>query len=227
MPRRPYDSARETNRPGREAKQSSARAPRSFARVVSPPRRMLHTDAAAVWRRYRREQEKQHHRRGRGRTWTIQTHRQKPRPYGSTRPAWRLYHTGAQIWTTPERECPAPYRAASGKCPKASTLQKGAKHRPPERNTRGGGGLFCSSQKKANRRGKGKRAGAEIEPPPKDKKRTAAVLRLHTQPKAPAPLCGDYTTANKRPPPFVGDGRNQRINSINLISNSLSTQRQR
>ena len=50
---------------GRRNKAAPAR-PVLLPRVVSPPRRMLHTDAAAVWRRYRREQEKQHHRRGRG-----------------------------------------------------------------------------------------------------------------------------------------------------------------
>ena len=41
---------------------------------------MLHTDAAAVWRRYRHEQEIQHHRRGRGRTWTTQTTKENEPP---------------------------------------------------------------------------------------------------------------------------------------------------
>ena len=216
--------------PGRRQNKAAPARAVLLPRVVSPPRRMLHTDAAAVWRLT--DTSRRYNTTGAGKRGQYRHTDKSPARMGAPR-VEAIPYAPPQIWTTrtirttPERECPAPYRAARGERPKASTLQKGAKHHPPERNTRGGGGLFCSSQKKANRRGKSKRAGAGIEPPPKDKKRTAAVLRLHTQPKAPAPLCGDYTTANKRPPPFVGDGRNQRINSINLISNSLFTQRQR
>ena len=142
---------------GRRNKAAPAR-PVLLPRVVSPPRRMLHTDAPAVWRRYRHEQEKQHHRRGRGQyrhTDKSPARMGAPAPRGGYTIQAPKYGQRGQYAQRPKENEPPAYRAASGKCPKASTLQKGAKHRPPERNTRGGGGLFCSSQKKANEQARG------------------------------------------------------------------------
>ena len=154
-----------TTAPGRRQNKAAPARAVLLPRVVSPPRRMLHTDAAAVWRLT--DTSRRYNTPGVGERGQYGHTDKSPARMGAPR-VEAIPYAPPQIWTTwtirttSERERPAPYRTARGKRPKASTLQKGAKHHPPERNTRGGGGLFCSSQKKANRRGKGKRAGAGV-----------------------------------------------------------------
>ena len=151
MPRRRYDSARETNRPGREAKQSSARAPRSFARVVSPPRRMLHTDAAAVWRLT--DTSRRYNTTGAGERGQYRHTDKSPARMGAPR-GEAIPYAPPQIWTTrtirttSERERTARVSHSKRRTPQSLNTAKGRKA-PPARKKytrRGRAILFVSKE---------------------------------------------------------------------------------
>ena len=189
---------------------------------------MLHTDAPAVWRRYRTS------RRNTTGAGVDNTDTQTKAP-----PVWeRPPRVEAIPYARPNmdnvdnmdnarKRMPRPVSCSKRQMPQSLNTAKGRKA-PPARKKytrRGRAILFVSKEGEQKRQRQTSRRGDRTTPE-RQEENGGRVEATHNR-KRPPPPCGDYTTANKRPPPFAGDGRNQRINSINLISNSPSTQRQR